>query len=73
MNRIFSKPIASPQRKCSNGKYGKEKPQDGKTVKVLSADRSQQVGIRASSIRLPVEEIHDAIVNMDDSLLDVDA
>ena len=46
---------------------------NGKVLKVLGMERSRQVSIRASSVRLPVEDIHDAIVNMDDEKLDVDA
>ena len=46
---------------------------NGKVLKVLGWKRSRQVSIRASYVRFPVEDIHDAIVNMDDEKLDVDA
>ncbi|XP_039255768.2 uncharacterized protein LOC120332565 [Styela clava] len=74
--KLFSKPAPSPIHKTSRTRITQQQEQElaeGKALKVLSTERSRQVGIRASSIRLPVEDIHDAVLNMDDSALDLDA
>ncbi|XP_078482115.1 uncharacterized protein LOC108951118 [Ciona intestinalis] len=72
--KLFQKPLASPQH-SSRSKGGDTSRSDDKnrTLKVLAMERSRQVGIRANSVRLPIEEIHDAIVTMDDTKLDADA
>lgn len=73
--RLFSKPAPTiPQRSIAVQRARQEESTTGtKTLKVLGDERSRQIGIRASSFRLPPEDIHDAIINMDDSQLDFDA
>ena len=68
--RLFSKQDQHPL--IPRIKIG-ELSENGKVLKVLGMERSRQVGIRASSVRLPIEDIHDAIINMDDEKLDADA
>ncbi|CAK8695776.1 unnamed protein product [Clavelina lepadiformis] len=68
--KMFSKPPPSPK----GPRIKSERSQDnGKVLKVLPIERSRQVGIRANTVRLKIDEIHDAIVNMDDTKLDLDA
>ena len=68
--RLFSKPPPSPQNpRMKKGEFS----ETAKILKVLGMERSRQVSIRASFVRLPVEDMHDAIVNMDDEKLSIDA
>lgn len=73
--RLFSKPTPTiPQRSIAVQRARQEESSSGaKTVKVLGNERSRQIGIRASSFKIPPEDIHDAIINMDDTQLDFDA
>lgn len=72
--KLFSKPVTSPLQKNTRRRITQEEFTPGsKTLKVLGTERSRQIGIRASSIRIQTEDIHDAIVNMDDSELDLDS
>jgi len=69
--RLFRKPLPPPDSPHLKQKASR-KGESGRLLKVLRLERSRQVGIRVSSVRLPVEEIHDAITNMDDEKLDID-
>ena len=69
--RLFKKPEPST-KKNFKGTAKKEKGSKSETLKVLSMERSRQVGIRASSFRLAIEEMHDVILGMDDQRMDLD-
>lgn len=70
--RLFPKaPIVPRNRKSKQDQTSGNV--EGGILKVLTTERSRQVAIRANSVHLAIEDIHDAIVNLDDELLDTDA
>ncbi|XP_069065099.1 formin-1 isoform X2 [Pleurodeles waltl] len=68
---LFSKASLQPKKKPLSETYEK-KAKAKKIVKLLDGKRSQAVGILISSLHLEMKDIQQAILNVDDSVVDLE-
>ncbi|XP_078515576.1 formin-1 [Lissotriton helveticus] len=68
---LFSKASLQPKKKPLSDTYEK-KAKAKKIVKLLDGKRSQAVGILISSLHLEMKDIQQAILNVDDSVVDLE-
>ncbi|XP_074921588.1 formin-like isoform X2 [Chelonoidis abingdonii] len=68
---LFSKDAVQKKRKCLSESYEK-KTKAKKIIKLLDGKRSQTVGILISSLHLEMRDIQQAILNVDDSIVDLE-
>lgn len=67
---LFSKSAVKEKKKPISDTISKSKAKQ--VVKLLSNKRSQAVGILMSSIHLDMKDIHNAVLNMDNSIVDLE-
>nr|XP_023647966.1 formin-like [Paramormyrops kingsleyae] len=67
---LFSKNIMQPKKKSLRKSY-EEGPKVKKTVKLLQGSRSQTVGILISSLHLEMKDIQQAVLMLDNSVVDL--
>lgn len=67
---LFSKSTVKEKKKPISDTISKSKAKQ--VVKLLSNKRSQAVGILMSSIHLDMKDIHNAVLNMDNSIVDLE-
>ncbi|XP_058018121.1 formin-1 isoform X3 [Ahaetulla prasina] len=68
---LFSKETAQEKKKALAESYEK-KTKTKKIIKLLDGKRSQTVGILISSLHLEMKDIEQAVLNMDDSVVDLE-
>ncbi|KAM6466908.1 formin-1 isoform 3-T3 [Liasis olivaceus] len=68
---LFSKETAQAKKKALAESYEK-KTKAKKIIKLLDGKRSQTVGILISSLHLELKDIEQAVLNMDDSVVDLE-
>ncbi|XP_060543440.1 formin-1 isoform X2 [Pantherophis guttatus] len=68
---LFSKEAAQEKKKALAESYEK-KTKTKKIIKLLDGKRSQTVGILISSLHLEMKDIEQAVLNMDDSVVDLE-
>ncbi|KAG8126212.1 hypothetical protein E2320_021383, partial [Naja naja] len=68
---LFSKETAQEKKKALADSYEK-KTKTKKIMKLLDGKRSQTVGILISSLHLEMKDIEHAVLNMDDSVVDLE-
>ncbi|KAK9409671.1 formin-1 [Crotalus adamanteus] len=68
---LFSKESAQERKKALAESYEK-KTKTKKIIKLLDGKRSQTVGILISSLHLEMKDIEQAVLNMDDSVVDLE-
>ncbi|XP_053330587.1 formin-1 isoform X2 [Spea bombifrons] len=68
---LFSKASLQPKKKPLSETYEK-KTKAKKIIKLLDGKRSQAVGILISSLHLDMKDIQQAILNVDDSVVDLE-
>uniref|UniRef100_A0A670XXQ1 Formin 1 n=1 Tax=Pseudonaja textilis TaxID=8673 RepID=A0A670XXQ1_PSETE len=68
---LFSKETAREKKKALADSYEK-KTKTKKIIKLLDGKRSQTVGILISSLHLEMKDIEHAVLNMDDSVVDLE-
>ncbi|TRY55959.1 hypothetical protein DNTS_011343 [Danionella cerebrum] len=68
---LFAKDTLSTKRKPLSA--ANEKAKTKKVVKLLDGKRSQAVGILISSLHLDMQDIQQAVLNLDSSVVDLDA
>ncbi|XP_026520343.1 formin-1 [Notechis scutatus] len=68
---LFSKETAREKKKALADSYEK-KTKSKKIIKLLDGKRSQTVGILISSLHLEMKDIEHAVLNMDDSVVDLE-
>ncbi|KAI5102175.1 formin-like isoform X2, partial [Silurus meridionalis] len=68
---LFSKATLQPKKKPLSDTY-EEKPKAKKIIKLLDGKRSQAVGILISSLHLEMKDIQQAVLRVDNSIVDLE-
>ncbi|KAF4083864.1 hypothetical protein AMELA_G00122240 [Ameiurus melas] len=68
---LFSKATLQPKKKPLSDTY-EEKPKAKKIIKLLDGKRSQAVGILISSLHLEMKDIQQAVLTVDNSIVDLE-
>ncbi|KAB5562488.1 hypothetical protein PHYPO_G00018370 [Pangasianodon hypophthalmus] len=68
---LFSKATLQPKKKPLSDTY-EEKPKSKKIIKLLDGKRSQAVGILISSLHLEMKDIQQAVLTVDNSIVDLE-
>ncbi|XP_060789934.1 formin-like isoform X2 [Neoarius graeffei] len=68
---LFSKATPQAKKKPLSDTY-EEKPKAKKIIKLLDGKRSQAVGILISSLHLEMKDIHQAVLTVDNSIVDLE-
>ncbi|TSO67487.1 Formin [Bagarius yarrelli] len=68
---LFSKATVQPKKKPLSDTY-EEKPKAKKIIKLLDGKRSQAVGILISSLHLEMKDIQQAVLTVDNSVVDLE-
>ncbi|KAM9466983.1 formin [Clarias gariepinus] len=68
---LFSKATVQPKKKPLSDTY-EDKPKAKKIIKLLDGKRSQAVGILISSLHLEMKDIQQAVLTLDNSIVDLE-